>query len=128
MLKKTIKYTDYNGNEREEDFYFNFSKAEIVKLQYSHGGFENYVKRITNAVDTEALINEFSKFVLDAYGVKSDDGKRFIKNDELREAFSQTEAYVEIFMELATNDEAATNFVNHVGPKLESRQDVVPTK
>lgn len=120
MLKKTITYKDYNGVERSEDFYFNLSKAEIMEMELStDGGLEEYVRRIVSAKDNPKLVSLFKKLVLQAYGEKSLDGKRFIKNDELREAFSQTEAYSELFMELATDAEAAANFVNGITPQFE---------
>lgn len=117
MFKKDIEYTDYNGNKRKEAFYFNLSKAELMEMELStSGGFQQYINRIINAQDTPQLVKLFKELILKSYGEKSDDGKRFIKNDEIRDAFSQTEAYSELFMELATNTEAATEFVNHVIP------------
>lgn len=117
MFKKDIEYTDYNGNKRKEAFYFNLSKAELMEMELStSGGFQQYINRIINAQDTPQLVKLFKELILKSYGEKSDDGKRFIKSDGIRDAFSQTEAYSELFMELATNTEAATEFVNHVIP------------
>lgn len=117
MFRKDIEYTDYNGNKRKEAFHFNLSKAELMEMELStSGGFQQYINRIINAQDTPQLVKVFKELILKSYGEKSDDGKRFIKNDEIRDAFSQTEAYSELFMELATNTEAATEFVNHVIP------------
>lgn len=117
MFKKDIEYTDYNGNKRKEAFYFNLSKAELMEMELStSGGFQQYINRIINAQDTPQLVKLFKELILKSYGEKSDDGKRFVKSDEIRDAFSQTEAYSELFMELATNTEAATEFVNHVIP------------
>lgn len=118
MLKKTITYTDYNGNERKEDFYFNLSKAEIMEMELSTtGGLSEMIQRVVAAQDGPAIIKIFKDLVLRAYGVKSPDGKRFIKSEELSTEFAQTEAYTEIFMELATNAEAAAAFVNGIVPK-----------
>lgn len=118
MLKKTITYTDYNGNERKEDFYFNLSKAEIMEMELSTtGGLSEMIQRVVAAQDGPAIIKIFKDLVLKAYGVKSPDGKRFIKSEELSNEFAQTEAYVDIFMELATNAEAAAEFVNGIVPK-----------
>jgi hypothetical protein len=118
MLKKTITYTDYNGTERTENFYFNLSKAELIEMELStEGGLAEMMKRITEAKDAPAIIRLFKELVLKSYGVKSDDGRRFIKSEELSEGFSQTEAYAQIFMELATDDEAAAAFINNVMPK-----------
>ena len=117
MLKKTISYTDYNGVERKEDFYFNLSKAEIMEMQLSTtGGLTEMIKRIVATQDQPALVKIFKELILKAYGEKSPDGKRFIKNAALSEAFEQTEAYSILFMELATNDEAAAKFINGIVP------------
>ncbi len=117
MLKKTITYTDYNGFKRTEDFYFNLSKAEIMEMELSTtGGFGDMIQKIVAAQDTPGIIKIFKDVILKAYGEKSPDGKRFIKSDEIREAFSQTEAYSELFMELSTNDVAAADFVNGIVP------------
>lgn len=117
MLKKTIKYVDYNGVEREEDFYFNLSKAEISEMELEiPGGMSEMLKRITKTQDTPSLVKIFKDLILRSYGEKSDDGKRFVKSEELKTAFSQTEAYSELFMELATNADAASAFINGIIP------------
>lgn len=117
MLKKTITYTDYNGVERTEDFYFNLSKAELMEMEMStSGGFAETIQKIVAAQDTPTIVKIFKDLILKAYGEKSPDGKRFIKSEELSNSFAQTEAYSNLFMELATNDEAAANFVNGVMP------------
>lgn len=121
MLKKTVTYTDYNGVERTEDFYFNLTKAEIMEMELgTAGGFAESIQRIVNSQDAPSIINVFKDFVLKAYGEKSLDGKRFMKVDEngtpLSIAFSQTEAYSQIFMELATDADAAAKFINSIMP------------
>lgn len=117
MLKKTITYTDYNGTERTEDFYFNLSKAEIMEMEMgTAGGYAEMIQRVVAAQDASTIIKIFKDLVLKAYGEKSLDGKRFVKNAELSEAFSQTEAYSILFMELATDSDAAAKFVNGVMP------------
>lgn len=117
MLKKTITYTDYNGVERKEDFYFNLSKAEIMEMEMTTvGGMAEMIQKIINAKDTPSIVNLFKDLVLRAYGEKSADGKRFIKTPELAQAFSQTEAYSNLFMELATDADAAAKFVNGIIP------------
>lgn len=123
MLKKTIKYTDYNSNERTEDFYFNLTKAEIMEMEMSTtGGLAEMIQRIVAAQDAPSIIKVFKDLVLKAYGVKSADGKRFMKNDELRAEFEQTEAYSILFMELATDADAAADFVNRIVPPDMSKQ------
>lgn len=117
MLKKTITYTDYNGSERKEDFYFNLTKAELMEMEMGvTGGFAESINKIIAAQNVPALINIFKDLILKAYGEKSLDGKRFIKNEDLRTEFSQTEAYSQLFMELATDDKAASDFINGIVP------------
>ena len=118
MLKKTIKYTDYDGNEREEDFYFNLSKAEVTEMELSkEGGMSEYIKKISAAQNAPELIKLFKEIITKSYGEKSLDGKRFIKNKELTDAFTQTEAYSELFVELASNADEAVKFINGIMPK-----------
>lgn len=118
MLKKTIKYTDYNGETREEDFYFNLSKAEVTEMELSkEGGMSEYIKKISAAQNAPELIKLFKEIITKSYGEKSLDGKRFIKNKELTEAFTQTEAYSELFVELASNADEAVKFINGIMPK-----------
>lgn len=117
MLKKTVTYVDYNGVERTEEFYFNLSKAEVTEMELSvNGGLSQMLQNIVAAKDGKQIISIFKEIVLKAYGEKSQDGRRFIKSKELSEAFSQTEAYSQIFMELALDDKAATEFVNGILP------------
>ena len=117
MLKETIKYTDYNGVERTEDFWFHLSKAELMEWEMgTTGGLTEMIKRIVDAQDAPAIIKIFKELVLKAYGQKSPDGKRFIKSEELATEFSQTEAYSQLFMELATDANKAAAFVNGIMP------------
>lgn len=117
MLKKTITYTDYNGNERTEDFYFNLNKAELMEWAMgTTGGMVELINRVIAAQDTPTLIKVFKELVLLSYGEKSPDGKRFIKTDDITSAFTQTEAYSILFMELATDSDAASKFINGVIP------------
>lgn len=127
MLKKTIAYTDYNGVERTEDFYFNLTKAELMEMEMgTAGGFAEMVERIIAAQDTPTIIEVFKSMILKAYGVKSPDGKRFVKSEEVVNAFAQTEAYSELFMELATDSKAAAEFVNGIMPKEAAAQAATP--
>ena len=120
MLKKTITYTDYNRVERKEDFYFNLTKAEIMEMEMSiSGGLTEMINRIVAAQDAPAIVKIFKELVLKAYGIKSPDGKRFIKSEELATEFAQTEAYSQLFMELATDADAASAFVNGIVPNVE---------
>lgn len=121
MLKKNIKYTDYNGVERDEDFYFNLSKAEITEMELgTTGGLSEMIQKIIDTKDIPQIVKLVKDIVLKAYGVKSADGKQFIKiNDAgvpLSRAFSQTEAFSVLYMELATDADAAAKFVNGIMP------------
>lgn len=118
MLKKTIKYVDYNDEEREEDFYFNLTKAELTQMQLSEkGGLDAVLDRMLQTRDEPSMIKMFKEIIDASYGVKSTDGRRFIKNQEVLDDFRQTEAYSVLFMELATNSEAAAEFINGIVPK-----------
>ena len=117
MLKKIITYTDYNNVERTEPFYFNLSKAELMEMELGvTGGMTEMLNKIIDAKDAPSLMKTFKEMIMKAYGVKSDDGKRLIKSEELSIAFTQTEAYSVLFMELITDDKAAADFVNGIIP------------
>ena len=118
MYNKTVTYKDYKGNTRTEDFYFNLNKAELVELELStKGGLTVMMDRIIAAQDNPTLFKIFKDLVSKSYGVLSDDGRKFIKNQEVLDDFMQTEAYSIIFSELATNAEAAAEFFNNVIPQ-----------
>ena len=119
MLKKTITYTSpIDDQEYTEDFYFHFSEAEITEMELgTTGGMANMVQQVVAAKDNKKIIEIFKEIIMKAYGVRSPDGKRFIKNQEVREAFMQTEAYSVLFMELASDADSASAFVNAIMPK-----------
>lgn len=120
MLKKTITYTDYNGNERTEDFYFNLTKPELIKMEYEfEGGLSNKLKDIKDA-DHKTIIDLFEFIVTSSYGEKSSDGKHFVKNEKIREDFLQSEAYSVLFMELLTDSDKANSFISGVIPDVSS--------
>lgn len=117
MLKRDITYEDYNGKIVTEVFYFNLSKSEMVEMELSTAeGFSEMLQRIVEAKDNPAIIATFKKLILASYGEKSEDGKRFDKNDDMRLRFSQTAAYDALFMELATNSDVAAIFVKGIVP------------
>lgn len=118
MLKKTITYEDFNGETTSEDLFFHLSKAELVELEMSHeGGLSASLQKIVDSKDGKAIIAEFKNIILSSYGKKSEDGRRFIKNQTLREEFESSEAYSTLFMELVTDTDAAVEFINGVIPK-----------
>lgn len=118
MIKKTIKYVDFDGVERVEDFYFHLSKAEAVEMLVSEeGGYEKYIEKIVSTRDNRKIVEIFKDLVLRSYGEKSLDGRRFVKSKVLSDAFSQTNAYEELFMELAENADVAAAFVKGVLPQ-----------
>lgn len=120
MLKKTITYTDYNGVERTEDFYFNLTKSELVEMELStEGGLMSKLERLSGDPDGVEIMKIFKDIILKSYGEKSSDGKRFIKSEEISEAFSQTEAYNTLFMELVTDAEKAAEFAEAIIPSFE---------
>ena len=118
MLKKLIKYTDYDGRERSENFYFYMSKAELMEMELGTvGGMQNLIQLIIDKQDIPKIMEAFKTIILKAYGEKSADGRRFIKSKELSEAFSQTEAYSNLYMELITDADAAAVFINGIVPE-----------
>lgn len=118
MLTKTIKYEDWNGVEREEEFYFNLSESELMELELgTTGGFTNMMQTIVRKKDVPQLMETFKNLILKSYGEKSPDGRRFIKSQALSEEFMQTPAYDSLFMELVTNADSASAFINGVVPK-----------
>lgn len=136
MYKITETYTDYDDNQRTEDFYFNYSEAELTDLQFSvPGGLAGMIDKIIKTNDMPKLVELFRELIQKAYGEKSNDGRRFIKSPELTKEFTETVAYSQIYMRLATDSKAAQEFINKVVPKSmkdkmqqANQQNVVPMK
>lgn len=129
MRVETITYVDYNGNTRTEDHYFNLTEAEALEMEMStNGGFSERIKRIIAAQDTATLIIIFKDLIKKSYGRKSLDGRKFEKSEEIFNEFKDTEAYSTLFMKLATDAKAATEFVNGIAPKkkADTATNVVP--
>ena len=117
MVVEKIKYTDFNGLEREEEFMFNLTEAEITEMELTtDGGLSDSIKKIIAAQDTPQIIKVFKMLLLKSYGEKSADGRRFVKSDKLSEEFAQTNAYSQLFMKLATDDKTAVAFINGIMP------------
>lgn len=118
MLKKTVTYVDYDGNERTETLHFNLTRAELAEMELATpGGLQARMTRIVNEKDTNKLIQLIKDFIVKSYGVKSDDGKKFIKSEELTRDFMQTEAYSSVFMEMVTDEKALGLFLLGIVPK-----------
>ena len=137
MFKKTITYTDFDDNERTEDFYFNLSKSELMEMNFSEeGGFEKLINKISQTQDIKKVIEILKSIILRSYGEKSLDGKRFIKvvdGHNLSEDFSQSPAFDQLFMELAGDEDAASEFISGVIPKnlaseIEAKQNLIANK
>lgn len=119
MYKKTFTYKDFDGNTRTEDFYFNVSKPEVAKLQFSYkGGMDKYLQEIVDAEDLPAMYDFFSKLVEMSYGVKSEDGRRFIKDEQTTKEFMETEAYNEYLFLLMSNENEMNAFIEGALPDL----------
>jgi hypothetical protein len=117
MIKKTVTFTDFDGNKRTEDFYFHLTEQELTEWELSvDGGLSGVLTRIVNSQDTKTLIGIFKDLLMKSYGVKTPDGRGFVKNEEVLNNFTCTQAFSDIYMELATDDKAAAEFVNGVMP------------
>lgn len=126
MIKWPITYTDYNGETHTEDFYFNLNKAEVMSMNLeANGSYAQYLERIVEQRNGKEMSHTYRTIILKAYGEKSPDGRRFIKSKELTDAFEQSEAYVELYMELATKEGAAQKFMAGIFPNMEA-SDATP--
>ena len=129
MIAKTMTYTDLNGTQRTETFYFNLSKSELLEMELAtEGGYLETIEKIVKAVNGPELVRIFKELILKSYGEKSPDGRRFIKSAELSKAFSETAAYDQLFTELATNSKSAAAFVNGVIPSPEQLKEIKEIK
>lgn len=117
MIKKTVTYTDFDGNERTEDFYFHFTEQELTEWELSvDGGLSGVLQRIIQSKDNRKIIEIFKDLLIKSYGEKTPDGRGFIKNEEILNNFKYTQAFSDLYMELATDDKAAAEFVNGIMP------------
>lgn len=123
MLTKQITYTDFFGVERTETFYFNLSQSELVEMQFgTAGGLGEMIQKVVDAKDQQTIIKVFRELILRSYGEVSPDGRRLMKSEEISKAFSETNAYDKLYMELSTDDVAASDFINGIVPKEISEQ------
>ena len=119
MIKKTITYTDYDGVQRTENFYFNLNKAELMDMELTtpDGGLRNKLRAIMDKRDIPGIIRTIKEFIMAGFGEKSPDGRKFVKSKALSEAFMQTEAYAELYMELISDANATAAFINGMIPE-----------
>ena len=118
MYKITETFEDFNGEQRTEDFYFNFMESELTHMQFkTKGGLAGTINKIISTKDTPGLIDIFEELLQKSYGEKTADGRGFHKSPELLQSFMETNAYSQIYMRLATDNKAAENFINNVVPK-----------
>jgi hypothetical protein len=117
MYKKKITYENFDGEEVTETFYFNLTKAEIAEMDINNNGLSDYIQKIIDAKSKKELISLFKELLVRSYGVKSEDGREFRKNQAIRERFISTQAYSDLFIELATNEEEARKFIEGIMPK-----------
>lgn len=116
MIKKSITYTDYNDNEVTEDFYFNFTKMELMEKELELGGLENILEELQETEDVQKAYQLFKQLILAAYGKKSEDGKRFIKSPELTAEFEQSPACSELIVEFIQNPQIGAQFMEGTLP------------
>lgn len=115
MYRKKIKFTDYNGVEQEREYLFNLSRAELLEMELLHPeGLKAWIERLVETDDRETIIQTFKDIILNSYGIKDETGLRFVKSPEISEAFYQSEAYTELFLELVSDADAAAKFVNGI--------------
>lgn len=125
MIVKNIEYEDYNGNKRKEDFYFDLSKSELMEMELSQeGGMSKKLELMSQTQNVPDMVKLLKEVILKSYGVKSDDGRRFIKSEQMADDFYHSAAYSELFYELCTDAEKTAAFINGIIPKL----DNVPTE
>ena len=129
MIKKTMTYEDFDGNSRTEDYYFNLTQAECTKMQLSiNGGLDKFLEKIINEQDHTKIFGYMEEFVHKSYGEKSNDGKYFVKSDEILQRFISTQAYSDLIYELSTNAKAAAEFINGVLPQGHNKNNTAPAE
>ena len=117
MIKKTISYVDFNGTQRNDDYYFHLSVPEATRFaaRFGEQGWEAGIKKIVESGDLAEVLDLFEDIILTSYGQKSPDGRTFVKNKEMRENFSNSEAYAQLFEELVMSPDAMTQFAKGIG-------------
>ena len=118
MLKETIKYVDFNDLEREEDFYFNLTRTELIRMEMDkNGSLTGLIMKITKANDMPDIFEAMEKLILKAYGEKSVDGRFFNKSEEISNNFMNSPAYDKLFEKLTTDANYTYKFLIGILPK-----------
>lgn len=118
MIKETVTYKDFDGNEQTDVLYFNLTRAELSELQFSvEGGFKAYVQKIVESKDSKEIFTTFKKILLMSYGEKSADGKCFTKSEEIRNKFENSAAYDELLMTILQDENKAAALINGIIPE-----------
>lgn len=123
MLKKTMTFENFEGQTVTQTFRFHLTEAEVTAWELSEGtgGLVKLMQRVVESQEGAEIIRIFREVILRSYGELSDDGNRFIKSPERTEAFAQTQAFSDLFMELASNTDAMTAFINGILPKTKQK-------
>lgn len=117
MVRREIKFTDFNGKSQTEVGYFNINKAELGKLQMRHNGtYLDYLKLLSERKKVEEMYNFVYELILDSYGEKDPEGRKFIKTPEMRTDFEQSLAFSEMIVDLVSNPDDLANFVKGIMP------------
>ncbi len=118
MVTEKIEFTNYNGEKDTETLYFNLSPVELTELELSESeGLSNKIQKLIKEKNNREIYKTFKNIVLLAYGVKSPDGKQFIKSEKLSQDFVQTAAYEEFMWSLMSDETKAANFINELTAK-----------
>ena len=117
MLKKTFEYVDFNEVKQKEDFYFHLSKSELLTMEVSvKDGLGDMLKQIVKSEDGGEMTRILREIILKSVGIKSEDGKRFIKNDKIADDFAASPAFDQLFFEVATDADKAAAFIKGAVP------------
>jgi hypothetical protein len=120
MLKKTVKYTDFDNVERTDTLYFNLTQAELLEIEiHTPGGMEKTIKNAVSDEKSDKIFDIMKELIMKSYGEKNSDGK-FIKTAAISEAFSHTECYSTLLFDVLETSEKAANFFNAIiSPQVE---------
>lgn len=119
MFVKEITYKDFNDKPHTEKLHFHMMAPEMADLEFNtvfetgpdgKGGLGDYVREAMNSGDGRKVYTFFKMMIVNAYGLRSEDGSRFSKKPEFTEAFLNSRAYEEFFMWLVGDPKNAEAF------------------